>query len=81
MRRSLLRQLLSWTVDGADQLYREVTIGALPDEVLLDLFEFYVVQALDEDAWHTFSAYLPKLAMHRICVTATTESASSLHAK
>jgi hypothetical protein len=37
---------------GTDKLYQRVTIGAVPDEVLLDVFNLYLVQALDDDTWH-----------------------------
>ena len=42
----------------ADQVYPQVTINALFDEVLLDIFEFYLTCPLPpsshkEDAWHT----------------------------
>ena len=36
-----------------DQLYSRVTISALPDDVLLEIFKFYVDQDCHEDAWHT----------------------------
>ena len=39
-----------------DQLCRRVTICAFPDDVLLEIFRFYVVDRLHwplEDAWHT----------------------------
>lgn len=38
---------------GTDEQYQKVTISAIPDEVILETFDFYVDQAPDEDAWHT----------------------------
>jgi len=35
-----------------DKLYPRVTIGALPDDVLLEIFDFYLVESY-LDAWHT----------------------------
>ena len=50
-RGSLFRLLLNWV--GADQFYRKVTIGALPDYVLLEIFDFYVDEGHRTDIWHT----------------------------
>ncbi|KAH9963620.1 hypothetical protein BC827DRAFT_1383141 [Russula dissimulans] len=36
-----------------DPPYRQVTFGTLPDDVLLEIFDFYVVEAEDVDGWHT----------------------------
>jgi len=36
---------------GADQLYPRVTVGALPDDVLLEIFDFYLERSYPEDAW------------------------------
>jgi hypothetical protein len=38
---------------GTDQLYPRVTIDLLPDEVLLEIFSFYMALSDEEDAWHT----------------------------
>jgi len=47
----VFRLLLNWV--GADQFYRKVTIGALPDYVLLEIFSFYVDEGHRADIWHT----------------------------
>ncbi|KAH9976929.1 hypothetical protein BJV74DRAFT_168211 [Russula compacta] len=36
-----------------DPRFRQAAIGILPDDVLLDIFSFYVDQANKEDEWHT----------------------------
>ncbi len=33
-------------------LYPRVTIGTLPDDVLLEIFDFYMDRSYDEDEWH-----------------------------
>jgi hypothetical protein len=40
---------------GTDQVYPRVTFGALPDDVLLGVFDFYLalLNRNPEDAWHT----------------------------
>lgn len=38
---------------NTDLPYRLVTIGTLPDEVLLEIFDFYVVEAEWPEAWYT----------------------------
>ena len=38
---------------GIDKLYPSVTIDAIPDDVLLKIFDFYLVSSYREDAWHT----------------------------
>ena len=38
---------------GTDQLCPRVTIDQLPDEVLLEIFSFYMALSGGEDAWHT----------------------------
>ena len=38
---------------GTGQLYGEVTIVALPNELLLEIFNHFLDQAPDDDAWHT----------------------------
>jgi len=37
---------------GTETHYQQVTIGTLPDEVLLEMFGFYMDQAQDVDEWH-----------------------------
>ena len=49
--RPLFRLLLNW--GRPDQFYRKVTIGALPDYVLLEMFNFYVDEGHRADIWHT----------------------------
>jgi hypothetical protein len=60
-------QVSSWVVTelgGTDQVYPRVTFGALPDDVLLEMFDFYLAlmnfestgnrsKPFSEDAWHT----------------------------
>ena len=41
----------------AEQLYRKVSTDALPDEVLLHAFYFYVDQTPNGDAWHELDAW------------------------
>ena len=38
---------------SADRLHSTVTIDVLPDDTLLEIFNFYVDQAYRPDAWHT----------------------------
>src|SRR5579863_4042389 len=39
---------------GADQVYPRVTFSALPDDVLLEIFDFYLVSPYPRhDTWHT----------------------------
>jgi hypothetical protein len=59
------RQVSSWVVtelSGTGQVYPRVTFGALPDDVLLEMFDFYLAfmnfeaflfRSFPEDAWHT----------------------------
>ena len=59
------RLVSSWIVielGGTDQVYPRVTFDALPDDVLLDIFDFYLARInfepslsrpFPEDAWHT----------------------------
>ncbi len=49
-RRSALELLL--TLSGIGPFYRNVTIETLPDDVLLEIFDFYVYET-DHDRWHT----------------------------
>ncbi|KAH9994347.1 hypothetical protein BJV74DRAFT_884173 [Russula compacta] len=39
-------------LNGTDLRSRQAAIGILPDDVLLDIFSFYVDQADKEDEWH-----------------------------
>lgn len=49
--RSLFRLLLNWL--GTDQFYRKATFGALPDYVLLEIFNVYVDEGHRADIWQT----------------------------
>lgn len=49
--RSLLGLSLNWV--GTDRFHRKVTIGTLPDYVLLEIFNFYVDEGHRADIWHT----------------------------
>ena len=40
-------------MDDTDPRFRQAAIGILPDDVLLDIFSFYVDQANKEDEWYT----------------------------
>jgi len=39
--------------DGTGSRYRRVTFKTLPDDVLVEIFDFYVDEAEDTDVWHT----------------------------
>ena len=54
----MIRKGLSTITDlgGTDQICRRMTIYKLPDNVLVEVFDFYLIQPYgqkDEDAWHT----------------------------
>jgi hypothetical protein len=49
-------QVTSWTItelSGIDKLYLSVTVDKIPDDVLLEIFDFYLVSSSREDAWQT----------------------------
>ncbi|KAH9997427.1 hypothetical protein BJV74DRAFT_826735, partial [Russula compacta] len=50
-----------------------VTIETLPDEVLLKLFDFYVVDYT--------GTCVSKMAIYRLCITGSSECDTSLHSK
>jgi len=41
-------RLLSW--GGTDKIFRQVTFGALPDDVVLHIFNLYVDAAVEYEA-------------------------------
>ena len=57
------------------------TIDALPDEVLLEVFEFYVadIDVDDEERLGNPVTCVPKVAIHCVCVITSLGTANCLH--
>ncbi|KAH9961393.1 hypothetical protein BJV74DRAFT_353413 [Russula compacta] len=51
-------RLQSLTWDGIGSLYRPVTIEALPDEALLEVFDFYLIDVGFNDKWWIMLAHV-----------------------
>jgi hypothetical protein len=50
-----LTSLMISELDDIGKLYQRVTVGALPDDVLLEIFDFYLFRCCREDAWQMLS--------------------------
>jgi len=43
----------SWVEEGRHKSYLSVTVDKIPDDILLEIFDFYLVSSSREDAWQT----------------------------
>ena len=65
---------------STDPHYRRVTVEALPDDVLLETFSFYVDEAQDRIRWVASArARVQEVATRRVYIAASPKSATLLH--